>query len=771
MSNNNGSINSKLKNNLIEKKIDYQVFHEKAITNPKSVFKASDIDRRLPAMELYEYQYEMSNINGRNIILGVGTGSGKTEAVIFNILNNLNIELDRTVLMIYPSTQLAENKEELIRPTVNKFGLSTSCYTGKTINKKDVLNANLITSNVHFMLLKLQNSYRLQKLEHDFKNLEYIIFDEVHNYNLRQMILIEIFLKIIRPKYIFFLTGVISNSNEVAEFLTSINGRDTAIIEGKAERPERNYFILRNTSYLDIFDILANRLIEEFGTIIIFTQTIAVCDSLYQLFLVYVLENVIKYKSLPENEARKILAKKILLHHSKLSVEEKNLFEKCMDDHFNYPKIIFSPKSLAQGLNVKDISLIIHYSLPYSAAEFIKRDGRLNNFEINDNAVSIIIVNNNHDAEICGTEESLENYSNKPEKLLFNTNQFNPQAYLCTLFVKKIRGMTISDEGMEFLIRNKLIKNRKWTEKGIFYKNHILSFYDSMQQINCLDSKGKISKIWVPTKDIIYKYQQNTWHVLNDTRQTITNVNPGKYLNVPEFSLLETTNDKLNYFKMDRVRVVVKPPIDKNYSRTATVLKLRAYKFVREYYGKYNSETFELNSKITGKLLSLYIMVYGSYTVVNGENACHCILEALKVSQNSKYSELSHQVLKIAEHTEIIIHEKGLSGFLIRIEPKELEECAIKVLKNYENRCHENGEESINEVFPLPMCEFSAYPDGFVSVSETEIIIRQLCTMLQVMKDNFIQRNEELILPPKPWFYIIHLLDYNVNPVGFPDDE
>ncbi|MBQ8425790.1 MAG: DEAD/DEAH box helicase [Clostridia bacterium] len=84
-------------------------------------------------------------INGRNLVVSTGTGSGKTESFLVPILNNLMREKEEKgkitpgvrALIIYPMNALANDQIERLREYLVEYpDITFGCYTGQTKDKE-----------------------------------------------------------------------------------------------------------------------------------------------------------------------------------------------------------------------------------------------------------------------------------------------------------------------------------------------------------------------------------------------------------------------------------------------------------------------------------------------------------------------------------------------------------------------------------------------------------------------------------------------------------
>jgi ATP-dependent helicase YprA (DUF1998 family) len=96
---------------------------------------------------LYKHQEEavIKSINGKNIVVSTGTGSGKTESFLIPIFNHIIREYETgtlgagvRALLIYPMNALANDQVERLRELLEKYPQITfGSYTGQTKHEFD----------------------------------------------------------------------------------------------------------------------------------------------------------------------------------------------------------------------------------------------------------------------------------------------------------------------------------------------------------------------------------------------------------------------------------------------------------------------------------------------------------------------------------------------------------------------------------------------------------------------------------------------------------
>ncbi|CAM3007531.1 DEAD/DEAH box helicase [Flavobacterium frigoris] len=176
-------------------------------TSISELVKHNIIDHRLNDVfrgyDLYKHQVEAikKGVEGKSFIVTSGTGSGKSLtflATIFSDLLKNEYTAGIKAILVYPMNALINSQEQEIekyaanylKHTGNEFPLTFAKYTGQEagndrINIRETPPDILLTN---YMMLELmmtrasENSMRASI----FKNLKYLVYDELHTYRGRQ---------------------------------------------------------------------------------------------------------------------------------------------------------------------------------------------------------------------------------------------------------------------------------------------------------------------------------------------------------------------------------------------------------------------------------------------------------------------------------------------------------------------------------------------------------------------------------------------------------
>lgn len=383
-------------------------------------------------LRLYRHQYKgyLELSKGYNIILRSGTGSGKTETWILYLLSRLVKGEDIRVLAIYPTLALANdqirrirkylsvlNKEPLQLDSVKRVLLKAKLGSKGLIEK--IGTSNVIVTNPAFLLHDLKKLVISQGnglLSGFLRKLDMIVIDELDFYGPRSTALLLAMLKLL-AKYtekklqVVVLTATLANPDDLGKYLYEITGRDYRVIYGKPfmvsnrlfivlgknlrqiweqikkcrdsipKTPEYSQVVEALSSYekfqreaykivlilqalgyeipslsVDIKEILKSYLWDE-GVTLVFTKSIARAEEIVRELKAEVGENA-----------------SIASHHHLISKEKREAIEEGA--RRGVIKIIVSPRTLSQGINIGTITRIVHIGLPDNVREFYQREGR-----------------------------------------------------------------------------------------------------------------------------------------------------------------------------------------------------------------------------------------------------------------------------------------------------------------------------------------------------------------------------------------------------------
>lgn len=504
---------------------DYYSYVEPPAKPELAEFTFDDLIPRLPDLsgrKLYRHQVEaLEALNsGRNVILKSGTGSGKTEAwLLFALKNGI------PTLAVYPTLALANDQIRRIQSYSQVVGSDVEVIDalrrdqllkvqGRTKLRASLSVKEIIVTNPAFLLhevKKMAVSPRGSLLDGFLHNVKLIVLDEIDFYGPREiallLALVDILSKLLEPNFqLAALTATIENPEELAEFFTMVNGRETSIIVGPPFRVENRVYIVlgRNLQSLwrqlreqrdsflkagvgedvakalddftffksqvyrvveaaraiglqvppldpDPIEILKSYVYDS-GVTLVFTRGIAKAEELAR-----------KLRASLEGES----AQAVAAHHHLASKEYRAIVEEGA--RTGRVKVLISPRTLSQGIDIGTVVRIVHVGLPESLREFYQREGRKGRREELGFSETVIIPGSKWDRDILSRGvEALKSWLQMPiEKVIIN-----PQNKYLTLFEALLKFISpklrqlLTKEELSFLEKLGLVKRGELTQRG-----------------------------------------------------------------------------------------------------------------------------------------------------------------------------------------------------------------------------------------------------------------------------------------------------------------
>ncbi len=520
---------------LEENNLEYYFFKEDPILPEKTDIKFLDLISEFEGLEIakkYLYLHQKKTFDelnaGKNVILKSGTGSGKTEAwIIYAMKNRLK------TLAVYPTLALASDQIKRIETYSEKLRLQSLAIDA--LRKSELIKEfkfsklhqiiseqTIIVTNPAFLMNELKRiSKNLKSILSSFiKNLDFIVFDEIDFYSPREVALIQGIINILsliceKNFQIMALTAMIENPEDLSIFFKKVNGRETSIIQGKQFRVEnRTYVVLgknlkkywekfkvtissfknlpkdvekciddfqefKKNYYkmlefakaqgidlgsmeYDVADFIKNYVYDDCVTLV-FTRGINRAEEIARRIKL----------SLPEDQRIKIAT-----HHHLVSKEFRREIEEGARK--GKVKVIISPRTLSQGIDIGTIGRIVHLGLPESLREFYQREGRKGRREELKFSETIIIPSGQWDRTLLlRGVTSLKDWLNMPiEKVIVNNeNEYRILFESLIKYTSPFLKDKITNEEIDFLKKHYLISAGELTKKGKDVMNK-LNFYE-----------------------------------------------------------------------------------------------------------------------------------------------------------------------------------------------------------------------------------------------------------------------------------------------------
>ncbi len=385
------------------------------------------------SMKLYKHQLEAydSLKNGFNVILRSGTGSGKTEAWVLYFLRKTSENPGYRAIVIYPTLALANDQIRRISKYVSTIGAKALQLdsvkkheiireTGMKGLRNRVESANIIITNPAFLMHDIKKasiSTSSSILYNYLTNIDLVIIDEMDFYGPRSIALllgILWFISYVSQKKIqvCILTATLSNPDDLGQYLREMTGRNYKVIEGKPFHVENRIIIVLGKDLKKVWNKIREQVFKN--KILIDDEQILKAIDNYEYFkkdpykiiaylqASYGLDVPNISVDIPEiisrylddeyvtlvftrgiNSAEEIVRTiksrygenaPIASHHH---LVPKAIREKIEDDARNgRVKVIVSPGTLTQGIDIGVVARIVHVGLPDEVREFRQREGR-----------------------------------------------------------------------------------------------------------------------------------------------------------------------------------------------------------------------------------------------------------------------------------------------------------------------------------------------------------------------------------------------------------
>ncbi|MEM3492004.1 MAG: DEAD/DEAH box helicase [Nitrososphaerota archaeon] len=503
----------------------YELWEEKVVPN-RVALTFSDIlpelerkNLEIASYKLFEHQLKsyQALLNGRNLILKSGTGSGKTESWFLYAAKK-----KCKTLVLYPTLALSNDQIVRLRNYGEAVGLKIMIIDAPSKSrivaekgyknaKREIADADIILTNPAFLLsdIKKLGTNKPPFLREFLYNLSFLVIDDFDFYSPRSIAILLGMLRIIgltvtRNPQIAILTAMLENPIEIGNALKSINGREYEIIEGKAYHPENKIYVIlgknlkkiwedickerdkieklgvgkdieeslndydvfkknfykvleiariagvrieeeSSPSYLDILSSYA----EDSGLTIVFTRSISKSEEIARLL------------------SDRLGNGKVYAHHHLI---DKNTREKIEEMARNGEiKILVSPRTLSQGIDIGQVIRTVHIGLPETLREFLQKEGRKGRREAISRTESIIIPQYSWDYNLLrrGTMALIKWLSLSREKIILNQN--NKYITLFTGLFKMSRPSLfteLTEDELKLLDSLRLRKDLQLTQAG-----------------------------------------------------------------------------------------------------------------------------------------------------------------------------------------------------------------------------------------------------------------------------------------------------------------
>jgi ATP-dependent helicase Lhr and Lhr-like helicase len=312
-------------------------------------------------------------VDGKNLVLSSGTGSGKTEAVLAPLLSRYWRQAVKTealtLIYIAPTKALVNDLEKRLYPPLDRLGLRVGIRHG---DRDDLASGQtphvLITTPESLEVLLFRKDNALQTVQA-------VVIDEVHLlYNTQRGLQLSIILQRLKQSLEqnlqwVALSATVGRLQNVRDFLFA-STENATFLEFSSHREIDAHVrdIANETSFLK----LICRLLEKSSTkLLIFANSRLECERLVAVL---------------KQEER--LRPFVFTHYSSLSHEVRLETEQ----KFSVAKtaICVATSTLELGIDIGDIDAVILWGVPGGVESFLQRIGRSNRRQNKTNVICLV---------------------------------------------------------------------------------------------------------------------------------------------------------------------------------------------------------------------------------------------------------------------------------------------------------------------------------------------------------------------------------------------
>lgn len=312
-------------------------------------------------------------VNGENIVLSSGTGSGKTEAVTAPLLSRFwksAVETDSlTVIYIAPTKALVNDLNKRLQPILSVLGLRAGVRHGDRDDLKSGRAPHLLVTTPESLDVLL---FRKDK---SLETVKAVIIDEVHLlYNTQRGLQLSILLqrlKQIVPNELQWaaLSATVADLSSVRDFLFG-SQENARFLQHPAHR-SIDAKVLKINDELSFLELIKKLIAGSPTKLLLFANSRKECDRLAGIL---------------NQDA--LIAPSVFAHYSSLSQEVR--IETELNFSNSRTAVCLATSTLELGIDIGDIDAVLLWGVPGSVESFLQRIGRGNRRQNKTNVICLI---------------------------------------------------------------------------------------------------------------------------------------------------------------------------------------------------------------------------------------------------------------------------------------------------------------------------------------------------------------------------------------------
>lgn len=357
--------------------------------------------KKVGISRLYKFQEEAIKkiLNGENIVVVAPTGSGKTEAFAIPIIHSIVSMKDKKfyplipegsrvlrALFIYPTKSLSRDQFLKLKRLALPLGVSIGIFDGdiSRVEREEVYSNPPDILMTNFDIIHYHLSHRTPLANH-FKNVKYIVVDELHSYigafGANVHWILKRLKRICGDIQLIGCSATISNPKEFAESLFNVN---VSVVEGCGRRGGIHFIMVYpsiRSRYSTTADIVS-KMVKYGYKAIVFSNSHVEAEIVKQV--------------LDDRNVKSFVHRAGLPREYRLKVEKDFRNGRIM--------VVSATSTLELGIDIGDLDCVI--TSPIGLARFLHRIGRAG--RRGQEAIAILVLR--------GGDPISSYYKNNPEK-------------------------------------------------------------------------------------------------------------------------------------------------------------------------------------------------------------------------------------------------------------------------------------------------------------------------------------------------------------------